>query len=231
MSLFRPVSVPCPSCGASVEFNTVFSLNADRRPDLRVAVLNGSFQRQACPQCNTEFRLDPELTYLDVGRGQWIGVFPVAKLDQWKELEAQTQAMFNKAYGDKASAAAREIGAGLKPRLVFGWSALREKLVAVEQGLDDVILELTKAAMVRGLDEPPVDAGTELRLVAAEGDSLAVAWLVSANEEVKEMLRVPRSLYDEIAADTTGWSALHESLSAGPFVDVTRFLLPEGAAA
>jgi hypothetical protein len=225
VSLFNVVTVSCPSCGSPVEFNAVFSVNADRRQDLRAAILNGSFQRQACPKCNTEFRLDPELTYLDVGRGQWIAVFPVAKLGQWKELEQQTRATFAKAYGEGASAAAREIGAGLKARLVFGWAALREKLVAADKGLDDVTLELTKSAMVRGLDNPPVGPGTELRLGKVDGDSLAIVWLQSANEEVKEAMRVPRSLYNEIAAEPAGWQALRDELTSGPFVDVNRLLV------
>jgi hypothetical protein len=225
MSIFNSVTVTCPSCGVSVKFNAVLSLNADRRPDLRAAVLNGSFQRQPCPECNTEFRLDPEMTYVDVKRGQWIAAFPYAKLGQWKELEEQARVTFNRAYGENASAAAREIGAGMKARLTFGWAALREKLVAVENGFDDVILELAKTAIVRGLDNPPLGAGTELRLGGVDGDELAVAWLNGANEGVKEILRVPRSLYDEIVADQTGWSALHASLSAGPFVDVNRLLL------
>src|SRR5438445_8953366 len=107
MSVFNKVSVTCPSCGSSVEFNAVLSLNADRRPDLRAAVLDGSFQRQACPQCNTEFRLDPQLTYVDVARGLWVAAHPYAKLGQWKALEMQARATFDKAYGANASAAAR----------------------------------------------------------------------------------------------------------------------------
>jgi CpXC motif protein len=230
MSIFNVVKVSCPSCGASVEFNAVFSLNADRRPDLRAAVLDGSFQRQSCPQCNTEFRLDPEMTYVDVGRGLWVAAFPYAKLGQWKELEEQARATFDRAYGAKASAAAREIGAGMKARLTFGWAALREKLVAAEAGMDDVILELAKTAIVRGLDKAPVGVGTEMRLARVEGDDMAVAWINGADEQVKEILRVPRSLYDEIAADLTTWAALRASLTAGPFVDVNRLLLPQAAA-
>ena len=231
MSLIKAVTVNCPSCGEAVEFNAVFSVNADRRPDLRDGIINGTFQREPCPKCNIEFRLDPEMTYVDVGRGQWIAVFPVPKLDQWEELEARTRAVFAKAYGEKASSAAREIGAGLKPRLVFGWSALREKIVAAENGFDDVILELAKTALVRGLDNPPVESGTELRLVAVNGDQLAVAWLNSADESLREILNVPRSLYDEIVADPAGWSALQEILTSGPFVDANRLLLPTAAAA
>src|SRR5207244_5102653 len=125
------------------------------------------------------------MTYVDVARGQWIAAFPFARLGQWKELEEQTRATFTRAYGEKASAAAQEIGAGLKARLTFGWAALREKLVAADKGLDDVILELAKTAIVRGLDKPPLGAGTELRLAGVEGDSLAVAWINGANEAVK----------------------------------------------
>ncbi len=230
MSVFNVMTVTCPSCGASVKFNTVLSVNADRRPDLRVAILAGSFQRQPCPECHAEFRLDPEMTYVDVARGQWIGVFPIAKIGHWQELEEQTRVTFDRAYGAKASGAAREIGAGMKARLVFGWAALREKLVAMDQGLDDVTLELAKIAMIRGMDKPPVGADTELRLGGVDGDSFAIAWLTAATEGVKEILRVPRSLYDEIAADEAGWSALRASLTAGPFVDANRFLLAPVAA-
>ena len=229
MSIFRKVSVNCPACGAAVEFNAVFSVNVDRRQDLRDAVLDGTFQREDCPHCSKAFRLDPELTYVDVGRGQWIAAFPVAKQAQWRELEQNVRALFSKAYGEKASAVAREIGAGLKARLVFGWTALREKVYAADQGLDDVILELTKAAMVRGLDHPPTGPGTELRLLSIEGDTLLVAWLNAADESARELLRVPRSLYDEIAADTSGWAGLQEEISSGPFVDLDRLLVPAPA--
>ena len=229
MSMFKVVPLPCPSCGTSVEFNAVISVNADRRPDLRAAILDASFQREACPKCNKEFRLDPELTYMDVGRGQWIAAFPVAKLEAWQALEAQVEDMFNRAYGEKASRAAREIGTGLTPRLTFGWSALREKLAIVEYGLDDVIVELTKTALFRGLDKPPVALHTEMRFLGiqsgAEGETLAIAWLNSADEGVREIFQAPRSLYDGIAASLGSWDALHTELLEGPFVDMNRLLV------
>jgi hypothetical protein len=229
MSMFKVVPLPCPSCGRTVEFNAVISVNADRRPDLRAAILDGSFQRQACQQCNTEFRLDPELTYMDVGRGQWIAAYPVAKLPAWQAIEAQAQDTFNRAYGERASRVAREIGAGMTPRVSFGWSALREKLAIVEYGLDDVIVELTKTALFRGLDKPPVALHTEMRFLGiqsgAEGETLAIAWLNSADEGVREIFQAPRSLYDGIAASLGSWDALHTELLEGPFVDMNRLLV------
>lgn len=230
MSMFERLQVTCPACGAPVDFDTVFSVNADRAPELRDAILDGSFQRTTCSKCSEGFRLDPELTYTDVGRGQWIGAFPYDKVDQWGAVEAQARATFNRAYGPKASAAARGIGAGLKPRVTFGWSALREKIVAAEAGFDDVVVELMKTAMVRGMDKPPLGAGTELRLVDVDGDQLVVAWINAANEEVREILRVPRSLYDGIAANLGAWESLRASLTSGMFVDVNRLLLPAAVA-
>ena len=225
MSRFLTQSVSCPSCGETIGFDAVVSVNADRRPDLRAAILDGSFQRHACSKCNVSFRLDPEMSYLDVGRGQWIAAFPIAKLVQWKAVEEQARATFARAYGAQAPAAARAIGAGLRARLTFGWAALREKLLAGEHRLDDITLELVKVAMLRGLDQSPLGADTELRLVAVEGAELVMAWIQAVNEELVEGLRVPKSLYDQITAEPAGWQPLRDGLSAGLFVDMNRQLI------
>jgi endogenous inhibitor of DNA gyrase (YacG/DUF329 family) len=52
---FRTETVNCPACATPVEFELVFSVNADRRPDLRDAIVAGTFQRQPCPSCGTDF--------------------------------------------------------------------------------------------------------------------------------------------------------------------------------
>jgi CpXC protein len=225
MSKFQTIALACPACGEPVDFEAVGSVNADRRPDLRTAILDFSFQRLPCPKCGTSFRLDPEFSYLDVGRGQWIGAFPLAKLGQWRGVEQQARATFARAYGDQAPAAAREIGKNMRPRITFGWAGVREKLVAVEHQLDDVTLELVKMAIVRGRDNSPFGKDTELRLVHVEAAYLGMAWILAVNESIVEPLRVPRSLYDEIVADAAGWDALRKELSSQFFVDMNRLLV------
>src|SRR5262245_26253514 len=135
MSKFQSAAVACPACGASVEFDVVLSVNADRRPDLRDAILAGTFQSQECPDCRKPFRLDPEFTYLDIGRNLWILVQPVDRLERWDELEDQARESFAVAYGPDAPRFAQELGKSVKPRVTFGWAALREKLYAAEQKL------------------------------------------------------------------------------------------------
>jgi endogenous inhibitor of DNA gyrase (YacG/DUF329 family) len=227
MSMFQTVTVNCPECGTEVEFKAVLSVNADRRADLRDAIIDGSFQRQPCPKCGKSFRLDPEMTYVDVGRSQWIAAFPVAKLGQWRELEEQARTTFARAYGAQAPAVARQMGSGMKPRITFGWGGLREKLVVVDHGLDDVTLELAKLAILRTSDNSPLSNETELRFIAVEGDKLVMAWIRAQTEQVVEMLRVPRKLHDDLANDRA-WDPLRQELSAGLFVDMNRLMLGPG---
>ena len=225
MSIFESVTLACPSCGEAVQFESCSSVNADRRPDLRDGIVDGSFQREPCGRCGTSFRLDPELVYLDMGRDQWIAVHPVDDLGDWQAREAEARETFARAYGEKASGAAKTLGDTLKPRMAFGWSAVREKLVAADEGLDDAALELVKIAIVRDVENVPLGDDTELRLVAVEGDDLIMAWIEAASENLVETMRVPRSLYDEINEDHDDWQPLREEVSAGMFVDMQRLMI------
>jgi len=225
MSLFKQQVIACPACGKPVDFNVAYSVNADRRPDLRDAVFDGSFQRQTCGACQESFSLAPELNYLDTGRGQWLAIHPADAIDAWEAIEARDLAVFNRSYGDRAVGVARELGAGLKARVVFGLAAFREKLLAAEEGLDDVDLELLKMAIVRKSPELPMGPGVELRFVEVTGDqSLVFAWLDADNEQVIEMLQISRQSYREIADDRSDWQPLRDQLSAGLFVDMRRLL-------
>src|ERR1051325_6535756 len=223
--MFRTMTIHCPACGEALEFKVALSVNADRRPDLRAAIIDETFQIEPCPKCGQTFRLPPELTFVDLGRGQWISAFPLTKIGQWKELEEQARSAFAQAYGSAAPAAARELGAGLKPRIAFGWAGLREKLVAADHQLDDVNLELVKLAIVRTSSSSPLSDETELRFVGVEEDRLLLAWIRARTEEIVEMLKVPRKLYDDIVGNEEGWQALRKELSAGLFIDMNRLLV------
>lgn len=232
MSLFRSLSLRCPSCGTEQPFDAVHSVNADRRPDLRVAIVDDQFQRSNCGNCAAPLRLDPDFTLLDQAQGLWISAAPLAALGEWKAHEERARAVFDEGYGPGASSGAQAIGHTLKVRVTFGWAGLREKLFAADQGLDDVALELCKLAIMRSGAPVQVQRDTELRLVGVEDGELVFAWLLSSDESQDETMRVGRALYEDIADDAGGnWSKLREKIADGPFVDISRMLIKQPAAA
>lgn len=226
MSMISPTPVVCPSCETQFEIDAFDSVNADRRPDLREEILEGTLQTVTCPACQAEFRVEPTLNYLDIARGQWISTFEADRVAVWVESEQEADDTFAEAYGDRAGDAAQEVGRTLTPRVVFGWPAMREKLVIHELGLNDVTVELLKLAVMRGVDDVPMEVGIDMRLFGAEEDELAMVRQNAGTGEIVDTLLIPRSIYDDIAADS-GWDELREALTGGTFVDLQRLYLNE----
>ena len=110
-------------------------------------------------------------------------------------------------------------------RIVFGWPAFREKLVAAESGLDDRELELLKLAILRSRDGSPLSETVELRFVERAPDGLVMAWVDATTDVAAETLLVPQQAYDDIAGNVDDWGALREELGQGLFVDMQRFMI------
>ena len=225
MSLFKETVFECPSCARSLSFETVHSLNADRRPDLREAILDGSFQRKVCPACATAFRPEPEFTYIDFARGQYIFVYPVDKRPAWQEWEAKAAAIFDSTLGKNATKEAVALGKKVDPRVVFGWPALIEKILARQAGIDDRTLEVAKILVMQNSDESPVPGQMELRLVGDEDGDLVFAWVHALDRTVGDAMRVPRSLIAEIETQPTAWKGVRDDVSEGLVVDFQRAML------
>lgn len=225
MSIFTVESFPCPECAEAVSFMVCASVNADRRPDLRDEIIDGTFQRGTCEKCGNSFRIDPEFTYFDMERKQWILVQPAADAVNWTSLEKEAQETFDLAYGENTGPIAREIGRDLQVRVTFGWPALKEKLLCNSAGLSDSILEIVKLVIVRGSAESPMSDDNELRLTGVTDEGLEMMWLNAANGTPLESIKVPLQVYKDVAADTESFADLQKTLEAGPYVDINRMLI------
>ena len=226
MSLFQTIDSPCPACKAPVSCEIVHSVNADRRPDLRDAILDRSFQMQTCTACGQPFRMEPEFTYLHIANRQFITVWPASRLPEWVELEKRGEQSFNIVYGPDTSPIAAEIGHELKRRTVFGWEAMHEKLVADANEIDDVTLELAKIAIQRWTDGPGPDDDTELRLLGVTPEQLMIfGVLKNGTEELLDHLSAPKDLITEIESQADAWQVLRDRLSEGTFVDMQRLVV------
>lgn len=225
MSLFHPVNLVCPNCGAAITMRAVGSVNADRRPDYRDDILEDRFQDVTCEACGTSSRLQPQFNYLDAGRGQWIAAFPAHRVQDHRELIAEISELFEESYGAGAPEAAQAVGEGLDVRLTFGWPAVREKLYLREHGLDDEIIEMMKLHMLRKLPSAPIQAGVELRCVGVTDDLLVFAWIETASEKGIETIQAPREIYDTIAANVEGWQQVRNTLQDSAFVDMQKLYM------
>jgi hypothetical protein len=224
MSIFLYATATCGKCGNKVPTNLAASVNAVRRPDLRAKILDGSFQEETCGQCGGQMRLPAHLTYLDMQRRQWILVQAAEALENWQEEETEAHSIFERNFGAEAPPPSREIGADLVPRLVFGWPALREKLICSDLSVDDTTLELLKMSVMRNVAGPPIADQTELRLVGGEGDTLKFSWITTATEEPLAGLAVPREVYDDIASEPEDWEELRADFAGRMFVDLKRLI-------
>jgi hypothetical protein len=226
MSIFRTVYLDCPACGTAVSYQLVHSVNAGRRPDLRDAILDGSFQRETCRSCERAFRLDPEFIYIDLPNRLYIGVWPVGRRATWRDYAARTRATFEQSMGAQAPAEARELAQDVDVRVVFGWHALVEKILARQAGIDDRSLEVAKLAVMRTQEEVPMPGSAELRLVALRDGDLMMTWAGaapgSADDEPPPVLRVPHQLIADIEADPATWAAARDGAAEGDVVDFQR---------
>lgn len=228
MSLFKTMQLNCPVCGATNDASVVGSVNADRRPDYRDAILGNAFQDSTCSECGASFRNEPDFNYLDMGRGQWIAALPSRLMIDYLEQEDRVTSLFDTTFGANATPEARDIGNTLAMRLTFGWPALREKLLVRELDLDDVALECMKTDLIRRLDSVPMAPGIELRLVALVDTRMDLVWVDALSEEVVENVSLERTLYDMIADNKDGWMPIRDALTNGPFVDMQKLYMGEG---
>lgn len=227
MSTFVGINVACPVCGTVTRREVATSINASRSPEWRDVILEGAFQRFTCPSCgDTAVPMLP-FPYIDFDRKQYIGVFPTADEADWWEHEQEPADAFERNLGQFAPAVARPIGADMHVRTVFGIDALREKILVLDAGLDDAVLEALKLRLLVARDDLSSALDDRPRLIAATDETLEFIVLAPSAESDRDLyqLSVPRADYDLVAHDRE-LRALVEALAAGPYRDAGRLLEP-----
>lgn len=224
MSVFVTMNACCPACNAAWEIEVVGSVNADRAPELRDCVLDGSFQAQVCDSCGMAFRLPPRFTYVDFGRHQWFVGHPTEESGRWPEHEAMAQEMFETSFADNAPPAVQDMAAGVRRRIVYGWPALREKLLCHDHGVDDLTMELFKTALLRYIPAAPVSDATELRFDCMEDGKLVLSWFMAGTEQRLSQVRVPRAAFDGFEREPE-WDTVRAQFANAAFVDMERLMV------
>ena len=134
--------------------------------------------------------------------------------------------VFERAYGGKASAAAQDLGKDLRPRVVFGWNSLNEKLIAGDANINDITLELVKLSLIRTGNVFMDEDHQELRLLGVDEEfGLILGWFSLGSENLNEKVTVPRSVIGELESKPEPWDELKKELVDGLVVDYRKLFL------
>lgn len=167
MSNFYPYDLACPTCGHRFLVELAAGIPITRMPQVREQILDGTFHVFPCPSCGKPTAVEASMVYTDVQRGQYVGVESAAGLS-WQAALMRHQTVFEDCFVN-APSVARDIGRTVKKRIVFGFRALREKLLLWDAGLDDYVVEAVKGDLARELDMQPSEAVFRLSRVLPGG--------------------------------------------------------------
>ena len=221
MSVIVDEEATCPHCSATQEVKVARSVNGGRSPRLRQAIIDGVFQRPTCDQCGRHFVVESTFSYIDFTRQHLFMCHPISTEADWKMHAAAFEDLVRSEFTWSEVAEVRELGDGVTTRLVFGLEALREKLLCLDAGLDDRVLEAIKLMAISSDHRLRGEGLARLRLVAV--DEATVQFATSELD-----VTLDRAEYESLAASDSQWSSWRARLD-GPYVDLGRILGPDSA--
>jgi hypothetical protein len=218
-------------CGATVSVFCADSINAERHPHMRDAILARTLHVFQCGACLGSIAVDKPLLYVDLGRGELYGLHPASERAHEREHGEALVEAWSVAVGDRAGAAARTLfdGNRFHVRLCYGLEELREKIVAHEAGLRDLVVEAVKAEVMAASEELRRLSVIALRLdsVGEAGELRLIAERATDPPTVLDLgLAIERARYDALAA--VPWRDLlarFPGIAAGPHVSMLRWTL------
>lgn len=126
----------CPHCGKSMVFSPIDYINTEERPEMIQKVRDGEAFVSICGHCGKKSRMDYSFLYYQPS-ALFLVYYAADQEDYekaWKMLTGQ----------DRERRLDEEKLRGVKKRLVTSREALREKLMILDSGFDDRVIELMK---------------------------------------------------------------------------------------
>ncbi len=134
MSQHHTETIPCPECGEKTEFTVWDSVNTALDPEMKARVRTGELFLWTCPACGAKRWIEYATLYHQMEDHVMIWYTPNDPSEAIRHFETVKRG------GDTALTT----DADYRFRVVTSRFQLREKLMALDEGLDDRVLELMK---------------------------------------------------------------------------------------
>lgn len=153
MSRYHTETITCPKCGAEGEFRIWDSVNTTLDPELKEKVRSGELFVWTCPGCGSKITVDYPTLYHQMEDRVMIYYAP----NEMEETAAALKGLFRDADGEFKEIKEINLDYNYTKRVVATKNQFREKLVILDEGLDDRVVELTKAYMRAALYQQDPD--------------------------------------------------------------------------
>lgn len=227
MSIWVYTNIECTGCGHTFSDKTVDGLNLTRNPWIRQSILDGTLNTWRCPACERLLMLERPFSYTDLQRKQLMLVGPRHHQPRWRQAERDIEDLFHIYVANEPSRtlfSAQEL-ADFRVRAVFGYAALREKLLLWDQGLDDALIEVLKMTLLR--DRPELAARNFQEIVVDtidRDDELLRLFLVRPGGTEPLVVDYDLQILDELESRRYDLEASWPELFEHAFVDFRRYL-------
>lgn len=149
MSQLRKENITCPHCHQEGEFNFWSSVNVDLNPELREKIFSDELFMYHCPHCGEVTGIPAGFLYHDM-KHKFMLFFDFYKPDDYDYEPMELSE------GDFA------INGNYTFRGVFGLNRLKEKILILENELDDVAIERQKYMITHVINPDLAKKGYEL---------------------------------------------------------------------
>ena len=227
MSKIAPIVASCPKCGHQQDHRIFDSLNADRVPVQVDAILDGSFERAECRECQHGYQPEHTMLFAQYSTRTWIAMHPCADRPSFPIIERGVELILERNFGAAPPMVADGLR-GIRPRLVFGQHMLAEAVRCLRSALDPVLLECAKMLALRRNLQQLLDFGPcELAFEAFSeaGDLVHGVHRLETAERIGTF-ELPKDAIAEVRAGQTELETLYPDLFQRPYDSMCRYFYP-----
>ena len=215
MSPYVPAKFEC-RCNHVNSISVSDGIHVSRDPDMRRAVLDGTFHQYSCESCGAALQVEQVLSYTDFPRQHMFTVVPRVAIHEMHKWLDFAETSFHQTMEVDAPPMVKAWAPHMIRRLVFGLGALREKLLAFDAGLNDRVLELLKLRLLEDLQLDGTLDG-HFHLAHIDGDTMFMEYGASSSETLE--VPVAYTLYTRATWEFDSLEALCPLLTEGIAVD------------